>query len=189
MSEIEVPLEQTQQDLEHAAHHASHGGGAQQSWITWSALLSAGLAVLAAIAALRAGSEVNEAMLKQMRASDSWAFFQAKGIKANGLETRIQILTALGKEVPPELKTKIAEYGTEQKELSEKAKTLDEESEGHFHRHEVFASSVTFYQIAIAITAIAVLSRRRKFLFVAAAFGCVGVGYLVKAFLTSGHHG
>jgi len=53
------------------------------------------LAVLAAVSALMAGYHANEAMLEQMKATDDWAFYQAKGIKANLLQTKMELLTAL----------------------------------------------------------------------------------------------
>jgi Domain of unknown function (DUF4337) len=187
MSEIEVPIEKVQQDLEHAAH-GHHGDESGANWITWSALLSAVLAVLAAVAALQAGHQVNEAMLNQMKASDTWSYFQAKGIKMNLAETRSQILEGLGKEPSADLKSKIEDYQKEKKELSEKAEHLEEMSEAHFHSHEIFATSVTFYQIAIAVTAIAVLAKRKKFLLVAMGFGGVGLFYLVQGFISLSSH-
>jgi len=180
MSEIEVPLEQVQQHLEHAAH-----GEGQQRWVTWSALLSAVLAVLAAIAALHAGHQVNEAMVDQMKASDTWTFFQAKSIKQNIAQTRGDLLVALGKEMPTELKAKIEDYGKDQKELQERAKEHEAQSESHFHKHEIFAQAVTFFQIAIAVTAIAVLARRRKFLWLAVVFGSGGIYFFVQGFFAS----
>jgi hypothetical protein len=192
MTEIEVPIEQLQQDMEHAAHEASHGGGAGsggahgQSWVTWSALLSALLAVLAAVAALQAGHHVNEAMISQMKASDGWAYYQSKGIKANLLQSRVDILAAIGKEPPSGAAEKLVEYDKQQKEISEKAEGNQKQSEAHLTKHEIFAESVTFYQIAIAVTAIAVLARRRKFLYVSGVFGLIGLYYLVQGFLSGG---
>jgi hypothetical protein len=189
MSEIEVPIEHLQQDMEHAAHEAGHGGGGSghgQSWITWSALLSALLAVLAAVAALQAGHNVNEAMISQMKASDGWSYYQAKGLKANLLQSRIDILAAMGKEAPAGSTEKLAQYDADQKEISAKAEENQKASEAHLTKHEIFAESVTFYQIAIAVTAIAVLARRRRFLYVSACFGIVGLYYLIQGFL-SGH--
>ena len=59
------------------------------SFIKRIALSTALLAVLASVAALRAGDTANEALaLKaeagrlQAEASDQWAFYQAKGVKA-----------------------------------------------------------------------------------------------------------
>lgn len=189
MEEIEVPIEKVQQDLEHAAH--GHGGGAEhgnQNWVTWSALLSAILAVFAAVGALNAGHQVNEAMMHQMKASDTWAYFQAKGIKLSLVETRSEILEGLGKEPAGDLKGKSAQYEKDKEELKEKAEEHEKESEAHFKSHEIFATSVTFFQIAIAVTAIAVLARRKQFLLVALCFGAVGIFYFVQGFLSLGHH-
>ena len=183
MSEIEVPIEKIQADIEHVAHGGHHEP--QTNWITWSALLSAVLAVLAAIAALHAGHQVNEAMVDQMKASDSWNYYQAKSIKQNIAQTKAELLVALGKESPGELKSKIDDYANDQKEIQEKAKHHEEQSEAHFHKHEIFAQAVTFFQIAIAVTAIAVLARRRKFLWVAVVFGIGGAFYVIQGFLTA----
>ena len=59
-------------------------------WLTYLALTTAIIAVLAAIASLESGTysnsallEKNEAVLLQAKASDQWAYYQAKGIKRN----------------------------------------------------------------------------------------------------------
>lgn len=174
MEETEVPLEHVQ---EHIEHQAQHGAG----WIAWSALLSAILAVLAAVGALNSGHHANEAMMQQIRSSDQWAFFQAKGIKSAVLETRVKLLAALQKE--SDASEKLAEYAKEQKEIKEKAEELENESKHHFELHETFAQSVTLMQIAIAVTAIAVLSRKKQFIFVSIAFGAVATFFLIKGFL------
>ena len=58
------------------------------------ALTTALLAALGAVAALRAGGTVNEALVLkteagrlQAEASDQWAYYQAKGIKSSVQET------------------------------------------------------------------------------------------------------
>jgi hypothetical protein len=159
MEEIEVPLENTQEDLHHAATHTT------EQWITFSALLSAFLAVFAAIAALMAGATSNEALIEQMNASDTWAHYQAKSIKAS-----IQELATTEKS-----KQKVVEYHHEMEALSEKAKELETHSKFQLVKHETLAASVTLFQIAIAMTAIAVLSRRKKFLLVSSILGMGGL--------------
>src|SRR6478672_11037578 len=68
------------------------------------ALTTALFAALAAIASLEAGSTVNEALaLKteatqfQAKASDKWAYYQAKGLKATVTELSKNSWTALDK--------------------------------------------------------------------------------------------
>src|SRR5438105_1387121 len=91
MEAPEVPTEHLHEHIEHEAH-----GGAP--WIMGVALSSALIAALAAIASLLAGANANEAMVDQMKAADQWAYYQAKGVKANVLASKMELLTALGKE-------------------------------------------------------------------------------------------
>lgn len=182
MEEAEVPLEKVQEDIEKAAHGHSEGGGhggGHIGWLMWSALLSAVLAVLAAVASLNAGHHANEAMMEQIKASDAWSHYQAKSIKATVLETRVQLLEAMGRAVPEESKKKLENYGEDQENLQEQATEKEAESVRHFQRHEIFARSVTLFQIAIAVTAIAVLARKRRFLIVSILFGLAASGFLV----------
>ena len=85
MEEAEVPLEHLH---EHVKETAEHSGA---TWISWVALSTAILAVLAAIAGLLSGRHVNEAMMNQIEASDQWSYYQAKSIKASVLDAKISL--------------------------------------------------------------------------------------------------
>lgn len=173
--EIEVPTEHLHEHMEHAAEHS----GAK--WIVFVALSSALLAVLAAGSALTAGHHANEAMIEQIQSSDQWAFFQAKGIKSAVLESKMQLLEALGKEVSKKDSEKLATYKDEQKEIQDKAKEKTASSEEHLKRHNTLAKSVTIFQIAIALGAISALTKR-KFLWIAS----LALGALGTVFFTLG---
>ena len=88
------------------------------------ALTTALLAACGAVAALRAGGTVNEALVLkteagrlQAEASDQWAYYQAKGIKANIQEgTRATWLVA-GKTPPSNIELSIQRYTAEQKDI------------------------------------------------------------------------
>src|SRR2546423_15706292 len=74
------------------------------------ALTTALLAGFSAVAALRAGGTVNEALVLkteagrlQAEASDQWAYYQAKGIKGNVQEAARATWIAAGKPVPPNI--------------------------------------------------------------------------------------
>lgn len=177
MEEMETPIEKVQEELHELAHHA------KENWIGKVALYSALIAVFAAVAALLAGHHSNEAMISQIKASDSWSYYQAKGIKASILQNKMQILSELGKTVSPKDEEKVNDYKKEQDEISEKAKELEKESENHLKIHEIFARSVTLLQVAIAIAAITVLTRRKKFLFVSFACTLAALGFFIQALL------
>src|SRR5437016_5462806 len=93
------------------------------------ALTTALLAAFGAIAALRAGGTVNEALVLkteasrlQAEASDQWAFYQAKGIKANIEEQSRAIWSAAGKTPPPAIESSIQRYAAEEKNIERAAR-------------------------------------------------------------------
>ncbi|MBC7387267.1 MAG: DUF4337 domain-containing protein [Cryobacterium sp.] len=183
MEETEVPTEHLQEELEHRASHASPA----ERWISGVALSSALFAALAAVSALESGHHSNEAMLEQIRSSDHWAQYQAKGVKAAVLKTRIEILTAFGKPTSDSDHEKLKEYEHQQAEISTSAKEEEAASKGHLEAHHDFAKAVTFSQIAIALGAISVLTRRKKFWWVALSGGVFGAFFLVQGFLFARH--
>src|SRR5438093_5443939 len=85
MEEAEVPLEHLHEQTHETAKHS------RERWISWVALSTAILAVLAAIAGLLSGQHANEAMMSQIEASDQWAYYQAKGIKAAVLDAKMTL--------------------------------------------------------------------------------------------------
>src|SRR3977135_2952993 len=90
MEEAEVPLEHLQEQVQHSAEH----GG--EAWISWVALSTAILAVLAAISGLLSGKHANEAIMSQIEASDQWNYYQAKSIKASVLDPKMSLAAADG---------------------------------------------------------------------------------------------
>ena len=175
MEESEVPLEHLH---EHIKETAEHSGAA---WISWVALSTALLAVLAAIAGLLSGKHVNEAMMNQIEASDQWNYYQAKGIKASVLEAKMS-LTGTRDESD---QSKRDRYEKEQEKIKSEAEHKEAAAKTNFHKHEVFARGVTMFQIAIAIAAISALTKKRKFWIVSLLFGIVGCAFLVLAAITT----
>jgi hypothetical protein len=80
MDEIEVPTEHLHEAIHEQVHHAINSK--EQKWSMLVAISTALMAVLAAISSLFAGHNSNEAVINQIKASDQWSFYQAKGIKA-----------------------------------------------------------------------------------------------------------
>ena len=175
MSEIEVSLEQIQEDINHAAHHAE---GPVQKLMTMGAALSAMLAVLAAVSALFAGHFANEAMIDQIKSSDHWSYYQAKGIKLAITEFRHE--SAQGEK---DFSEKIEAYKKDQEEIKKQAEEKQKESEAYLKKHESLATAVTFFQVAIALTAIAVLTRKRRYLMGASVLGAVGVVFILLTWI------
>ena len=173
MEEQEAPLEDVHEEIHHHAEHA------REKWVMGVALSTALLAAVAAIASLLSGDNVNEAMYEQMLASDKWNYYQAEGIKSSVLETRIEVLKTEGKSVGP-FSAKVEEYRKTREKLKEDAGKEEDSARAKMKLHHKFAISVTWSQIAIAVSAIAVLTRQKWFWLVGLGFGAAGLYFLLK---------
>ncbi len=161
------------------------------------AVTTAVLAALAAIASLRAGATVNEALVKkteatrlQAEASDQWAYYQAKGVKAAVADAAVASWAAAGKEAPAAVGEKVKRYEEEQKEISDKARDKEKErdqasaeADHLLHEHERFATAVAFLQVAIALGAVAALTRKKPVWVGSLVVGAGGVVLAALAFL------
>jgi len=177
MEEAEVPLERLHEQTHEMAKHSG------ERWISWVALSTAILAVLAAIASLLSGGHANEAMMSQIEAADQWSYYQSKSIKEAQLKSKMDILEALGKPAPEADQHKALQYQNDKEKIESKARELEKEARHHLHMHHQLARSVTMFQIAIATGAISALTKRRKFWFVSLGFGGVGLFYVIQAFV------
>ncbi|WP_378950680.1 DUF4337 domain-containing protein [Mesorhizobium sp. ANAO-SY3R2] len=189
--EIEVDTDK----LHEAIHEEVEKEGG--TFLRTIALTTALFAALAAVSSLLAGSSVNEALaLKteatqlQAQASDQWAYYQAKGIKAVVLESQMALLTSSGKSVSSDLGKNIARYKDEQQEAQQKAQEFEHQRDEKgtdadllIHRHHFFAYAVAMLQVAIALGAVAALTRNRFVWLASTALGLVGAAIFLWAVL------
>lgn len=198
MEAPEVPTEHLHEKIHESAHES------KERWITFVALTTALLAVLAAFASNRAGKWDSEVMIDLINSSDQWNVYQAKSIKSSiaGVDSRVvgvdakidslgtSMAAIAGKgsarndqhgeqgkptgENDDELRQR---YKQEMAQIKAKAESLSEESKDGLARHELFASSVTMFQSAIAIAAISILTRRKSLFVLSLVFVLLGVGY------------
>ncbi|MEO7112851.1 MAG: DUF4337 family protein [Polyangiaceae bacterium] len=194
-----------EEQTEHAEHakHAEHGGGGEHhaekkaSWITLLSLSTAIIAVLAAVAALESGSmandsivEKNDSILNQSKANDQWAYYQAKGIKAVIYSSQAEVAGTQNPEAASKLQAEAKHEKDDQGESMKKAQEFekgvedsDKESEHSLHIHHLFAKAVTIFQVAIALAAIAALTRKKMMWYVSLATGLVGVWFFIQGFM------
>jgi hypothetical protein len=196
-AELKEQIDQRVEDHEHHEHHAHASPQALPGWLRYLSLSTAMIAVFAAVASLESGSNSNEAilekseaMLNQSQASDQWAYFQAKGLKATLSEGEAAIITDGKPELAAKLAGEAKRYRGETEEIQKVARELEdkvkennkrsEELMGHHHR---FAIAVTLLQIAIALSAIAALTRRKPLWFLGMAVSAGGLAMFVRGFM------
>jgi gas vesicle protein len=168
MEEIEVPTEHLHEAIDEKAKEHETG------WSMYVAISTAMVAVLAALAGLLAGHHSNEALIDQIKASDQWAFYQAKGIKAEIKSIAVNGVVD---------KDAVEKYKKEQEEIKEKANEHEKASEAHLSHHVLLARSVTLFQVAIAISAIAILTKRKILWFAGLLFSAVGIIFFILGIL------
>src|SRR5215470_14884716 len=70
---------------------------AQKKWMSRVAVTTAILATCASLATMFATTHLNKSMLSTIEESDQWAYYQAKGVKLAVLESKMELLPAVGK--------------------------------------------------------------------------------------------
>src|ERR1700712_6064915 len=80
MEEIEVPTEHLHEEINEKAQELFKEK--ENKWTLFVAISTALMAVIAALGGMFAGHHSNEALIFQIKASDQWAYYQAKSIKA-----------------------------------------------------------------------------------------------------------
>ena len=153
-------------ELEHQAQQDPGGMAGQLAVVT---------AILATVGALfsymggatqaNAGLHKNDAAIKKTEASNQWNYYQSKSSKQN--------LSELAQELAPEprktfyvdevkrYKTEKAEIKLAAEKLEAESKAFDDRSAEQMHQHHRWAQATTALQIAIAMAAIALLTRKR----------------------------
>ena len=178
---------------EHAMEEAVEKDG--QSLAQKIALMTAILATVGAVVSYQSGSAQNEAMflknqsiLKQAEASDQWAFFQAKAVKSHiddaaaALATDPEIKMRFLADKAKEDKEKV-EIRAEAQKLQDESRKLGQESEAKLRPHERLALALSALQIAIALAAITVLTKRRWLLWGSVTFAFIGILTAASAFI------
>ena len=174
-------------ELEHAAQ--GHGDGHTSSIAMFTAIIAtvgALFGYMGGATQANAGLYKNNAAIKKTEASNQWNYYQAKSSKQNLSELAMELAAGKKEFYQDEIKRYKAEKseikaGAEK--LEAEAKAWDEKSDEQMHQHHRWAQATTVLQVAIAMAAIALLSKKRWIEWAMYGSGAVGVGVGVLAFL------
>ena len=157
---------------DHAVEHAAHGSHEDDNgFASRIAVMTAIISTIGALFSYQGGATQNDAMIyknnaaiKKTEASNQWNYYQAKSNKQNLAE----LAMALPGVDVEKYKKEVARYKTEKDDIKKEAEALeaaskkwDEESEKQIHLHHRWAQAMTVMQVAIALAAITLLTRKR----------------------------
>ena len=153
-------------------HEVEHQAQSGDSFAGRIAVMTAILATIGALFSYQGGATQNDALLfkneaaiRKTEASDQWNFYQAKSNKQNLAELGATLTTG---DAAERYRSEAKRYNDEKKDIQKKAEELEREgvaanarSEASMHVHHRWAQAMTLVQIAIALAAITLLTRKR----------------------------
>lgn len=154
-------------ELEHAAAHNEPKSMAGQIAVATAVIATVGaiFSYMAGATQANAGLHKNEAAIRKTEAADQWNFYQAKSNKQNLAELAAELVPEARK---PFFVDEAKRYKAEKAEIQKKAEVLEAEakewskkSDEELHNHHRWAQATTALQVAIAMAAMALLTKSR----------------------------
>ena len=170
----------------------------KEKWLNYLALTTVILAVCATLSTFKGAGYSTRAVLSQSQATNQWAYYQAKGIKGYLYEIQKEALElefkkdkirgakTLQEEYEKKIDLyaqKIKKYEGEKAEISKEAKRLETRRDDAQKHSGIFGLAVIFLQIAILLSSIAALMKKKIVWVIGMGAGAVGVVYFVNGFL------
>jgi Domain of unknown function (DUF4337) len=161
--------EELQEHSEHAHDDFSRMAGGTM------AIIAAVLAVVAVYGHIT----TTEELLMQQKASDQWAFYQAKALRRYQSEVALDLMHAMPGEVASKTAGKysanLERYAKEAEEIQEKAKEYAKESEIAGKKALRLHLGEILLELAIVFSSLAILARKREFWVIGVASAVLGV--------------
>ena len=157
-------------EVQENSHHAS------SSFDRRVAVTMAVIAAALAIVSVLGHIESTEELLSQQRASDQWAFYQAKSIRRYQSEVARDVLAGLGKsEAAKVYAGNMERYQKESEEIQVEAKKLQSKSDFAGRKALRLHFGEVFLEIAIVFASLAILTKRTLLWMTAIGSALIGV--------------
>ena len=182
---------------------------ASESFRNRAALMIAFLAAVLAVGGLGGGNATDDLIANNIRASDTWAFYQAKNVRQTVYEIAaadIEAQLAAGGLAPEaragaekrlaEYKSTVARYDSEpdaeapgdplkgegKKQLRARAESFEQARERAQAQDDNFDMAEVFLQLALVLGSVAILALNRWVLILSAVLGVVGTLFTINGF-------
>lgn len=170
----------------------------KEKWLNYLALTTVILAVCATLSTFKGGGFSTRSVISQTQAANQWAYYQAKSIKGylyeiqkEALElefkkTEVRGTKALTGEYEKKIalySQKIKKYDEEKAEISKEAKKMESIRDDAQKHSGIFGIAVIFLQVAILLSSIAALLKKKVIWVIGVATGAIGFVYFANGFL------
>lgn len=169
----------------------------KDKWLNFLALTTVILALGATISTLSVGKYSNRSILKQTQASNQWAYYQAKSIKGylyelqkEKLETDLKVLpVSTPQDVIQDFQKRIdaydssiKRYETEKGDIQKQALGLEKERDEAAVHSQQFGIAVILLQLAILLSSIASVMKKKPVWALGIFLGVGGFIYLANGY-------
>ncbi len=169
----------------------------KEPWLNYLALTTVLFAVCATLSTFKGGGYSTRSVLAQSQASDQWAYYQSKSIKGYVYEIQRDKLEMelkekrqkLSPDVIKDYENKIETYSKKISKYDEEKVTIEKEArekevirDKSQEHAQVFGMAVIFLQIAILLSSIAALLKKKAVWLIGLLCGAVGVFYFANGF-------
>lgn len=170
----------------------------KETWLSYLALITVILALGSTLSTLRVGSFSSGSILKQTQASNQWSYFQAKSIKSYLYEIQKEELAleldtmgqTASRDITEKLEKrvsayseKIKRYDDEKKEIMNEAKKLEADRDLASRHSQAFGLAVILLQLAILLSSIAALMKKKSVWAVGLLLGAIGTVAFANGYL------
>ena len=176
-------------EVEHAVQHNAKSNSTGAIAVTTAVLATVGalFSYMGGATQANAGLCKNNAAIKKTEASNQWNYYQSKSSKQNLSELAMELAPDARKtfyqDEVKRYKTEKAEIKLAAEKLEAQSKEFDDKSAEQMHQHHRWAQATTALQIAIAMAAIALLTRRKWLEYAVFAMSSVGLALGGLAYL------
>jgi hypothetical protein len=174
-------LQELQENAEHGAHEPS---------LAPVTMTMAIFAVLVASVSLLGHRSHTEELLLQTKATDQWAYYQAKDIRRRSYEVfldEMALITPSNAELAGKIRDKykgeVARYTKEQEEIEAEAKKAEDEVAVQQRRADRFDLGEVMLEAGLVICSITLMTRKRLFWLAGLVLGLVGLATASAGFL------
>ena len=148
------------------------------------------LAVCVAVVSLMGHRSHTEELLLQNRATDQWSYYQAKNIRRHNYEMGVDLLSmvefkdkAQADKVREKYQKEADQYTKDQAAIEKNAMDYESESARAQRKADRFDLGAVFLEIALVISSLALLSRKRFYWFLGMISGVAGLGIAATGLL------
>jgi len=174
-------LQELQEQAEEGAHHSS---------LAPVTVTMAILAVLVSAVSLLGHRAHTEELLHQTKATDQWAYYQAKDIRRHAYELFLDETSAFApqnsdqvEKLKEKYQKEVDRYAGEQKDIEAEANQAEKEVEVESRRADRFDLGEVVLEAALVICSITLLTRKRAFWLLGMILGLSGVAIASAGFL------